>query len=218
MTVKQPAKASESLRKKMVWPDETRQSLWRSIVVAAPCCGLLLRAGTRWQGPEDMRLQLHKCLCMAGAEWTEGKRNHTDLSVPLRCSSVMVKIACEREEAAFIAVEPTVRAEFPSSRQPTISSAETTCLSVNPTICKTSRFQSNKRWHRGKDKKPDMSISSKTEDCIAVHLNMSVIHLNAVFGVFPNADGRFVFRCTQQVQDVFVIDLSSKEKCSTKAL
>lgn len=64
----------------------------------------------------------------------------TDLSVPLRCSRVMVKIACEREDAAFIAVEPTVRAEFPSSRQPTISPAETTCRSVNPTIWKMAHF------------------------------------------------------------------------------
>lgn len=67
------------------------------------------------------------------------KRN-TDLSVPLRCSRVMVKIACDREDAAFIAVEPTVRAEFPSSRQPTISLAETTCRSVNPTIWKMAQF------------------------------------------------------------------------------
>lgn len=51
------------------------------------------------------------------------ERDHecTDLSDPLRCSSVMVKMACERDEAAFIAVEPTVRAEFPCSRQLTIS-------------------------------------------------------------------------------------------------
>lgn len=63
----------------------------------------------------------------------------TDFSVPLRCSRVMVKIACEREDAAFIAVEPTVRAEFPSSRQPTISLAEPTCRSVNPTIWKTAQ-------------------------------------------------------------------------------
>lgn len=62
------------------------------------------------------------------------------MSVPLRCSRVMVKIACEREDAAFIAVEPTVRAEFPSSRQLTISLAETTCRSVNPTIWKTAVF------------------------------------------------------------------------------
>lgn len=66
-------------------------------------------------------------------------RKQTDLSVPRRCSSVMVKMACEREDAAFIAVEPTVRAEFPSSRQPTISTADNTCLSVNPTIWKKTK-------------------------------------------------------------------------------
>lgn len=66
-----------------------------------------------------------------------GRKHQTDLSVPRRCSRVMVKMACEREEAAFIAVEPTVRAEFPTSRQPTISLAENTCLSFKPTIWKT---------------------------------------------------------------------------------
>uniref|UniRef100_A0A8C4A4M2 Uncharacterized protein n=1 Tax=Denticeps clupeoides TaxID=299321 RepID=A0A8C4A4M2_9TELE len=45
----------------------------------------------------------------------------TDLSPWLRCSSVMVKMAWERDDAAFMAVEPTVRAEFPCSRQQTIS-------------------------------------------------------------------------------------------------
>lgn len=70
--------------------------------------------------------------------WSYYERRHqTYLSFPLRCSRVMVKMACEREEAAFIAVEPTVRAEFPSSRHPTISWAENTCLSVKPTIWKT---------------------------------------------------------------------------------
>lgn len=68
------------------------------------------------------------------------KGSQTDLSVPLRCSSVMVKIAWEREEAAFMAVEPTVRAEFPSSRQLTISGAENTCFSVKPTIWKAGHF------------------------------------------------------------------------------
>lgn len=63
-----------------------------------------------------------------------GRKQETDLSVPLRCSRVMVNIAWERDEAAFIAVEPTVRAEFPSSKQPTISWADITCLSVRPTI------------------------------------------------------------------------------------
>jgi hypothetical protein len=61
-------------------------------------------------------------------------KEKTDLSAPLRCSRVMVNIAWERDEAAFIAVEPTVRAEFPSSKQPTISRADITCLSVRPTI------------------------------------------------------------------------------------
>lgn len=86
-------------------------------------------------------------LCV-NSKWThlsqsdyERKHHQTDLSVPLRCSSVMVKMACEREEAAFIAVEPTVRAEFPSSRQPTISWAVNTCLSVKPTIWKKGYFQ-----------------------------------------------------------------------------
>lgn len=45
----------------------------------------------------------------------------TYLSPLRRCSSDMVKMACERDEAAFMAVEPTVRAEFPNSRQLTIS-------------------------------------------------------------------------------------------------
>lgn len=52
----------------------------------------------------------------------------------------MVKIAWEREEAAFMAVEPTVRAEFPSSRQLTISGAENTRFSVKPTIWKAGHF------------------------------------------------------------------------------
>jgi len=45
----------------------------------------------------------------------------TYLSPLRRCSSDMVKMACERDEDAFMAVEPTVRAEFPNSRQLTIS-------------------------------------------------------------------------------------------------
>lgn len=69
--------------------------------------------------------------------YVEGK---TDLSVPLRCSRVMVKMAWDREDAAFMAVEPTVREEFPSSRQPTISLAETTRRSVNPTIWNTAHL------------------------------------------------------------------------------
>lgn len=77
---------------------------------------------------------------MGNTKWCIYKLK-TDLSVPLRCSRVTVKIACEREDAAFIAVEPTVRAEFPSSRQLTISLAETTCRSVNPTIWKTAVFR-----------------------------------------------------------------------------
>ena len=46
----------------------------------------------------------------------------------------MVKMAWERDDSAFMAVEPTVREEFPSSRQATISWADLTTLSVRPTI------------------------------------------------------------------------------------
>lgn len=122
----------------------------------------------------------------------------TDLSLPLRCSRVMVKMACEREEAAFIAVEPTVRAEFPSSRQLTISYAENTCFSVNPTICK-------------KRKKKKMIQVIKVEmGHGTMCVNRKITHLNTLFRVFTNADGRFIFRHTQQIQYFFIIDLQQE--------
>lgn len=47
----------------------------------------------------------------------------------------MVKIAWDREDWEFIAVEATVLQLFPCSRQDTVSRAQATFLSVNPTIC-----------------------------------------------------------------------------------
>lgn len=47
----------------------------------------------------------------------------------------MVKMAWDREDWEFIAVEATVLELFPCSRQNTISWAQVTFLSVNPTIC-----------------------------------------------------------------------------------
>lgn len=46
--------------------------------------------------------------------------------------------------------------------------------------------------------------------------NMSATHLNTIFRVFPNADGSFIFRWTQQVQYVFIVDLQSKGKSLTE--
>jgi len=47
----------------------------------------------------------------------------------------MVKMAWDREDWEFIAVEATVLELFPCSRQDTVSRAQVTLLSVNPTIC-----------------------------------------------------------------------------------
>lgn len=43
-------------------------------------------------------------------------------------------------------------------------------------------------------------------------VNMSVTYLNAFFRVFPDAEACFIFRWTQQVQYIFIIDLQSKRK------
>ena len=149
------------------------------------------------------------------------KQQQTDLSLPLRCSSVMVKMACEREEAAFMAVEPTVRTEFPISKQPTISWAENTCLSVKPTIWKNRIFSINTKadpLHYITFKKEYnsvcVSIYSKLQSKSLFFKNMPVTHLYSLFRVFPNAEAKFVFRRTQQVQYVFIIDLQSKRKRS----
>lgn len=143
------------------------------------------------------------------------------MSVPLRCSSVIVKIACERDEAAFMAVEPTVRAEFPSSRQPTISWAENTSRSVRPTIYNR-KFSTKTRddqlsishphkvrhWRNSQELPKLIFVFSPSEITMLLFLvNMSVTHLDAIFRVFSNADGRFIFGCTQQVQYIFIVDL-----------
>lgn len=47
----------------------------------------------------------------------------------------MVKIAWDLEDWEFMAVDPTVLELFPCSRQDTVSWAQVTLLSVNPTIC-----------------------------------------------------------------------------------
>lgn len=47
----------------------------------------------------------------------------------------MVKIAWDLEDWEFMAVDPTVLELFPCSRQDTVSWAQVTFFSVNPTIC-----------------------------------------------------------------------------------
>lgn len=47
----------------------------------------------------------------------------------------MVKMAWDLEDWEFMAVDPTVLELFPCSRQDTVSWAQVTLLSVNPTIC-----------------------------------------------------------------------------------
>lgn len=47
----------------------------------------------------------------------------------------MVKMAWDLEDWEFMAVDPTVLELFPCSRQDTVSWAQVTFLSVNPTIC-----------------------------------------------------------------------------------
>lgn len=64
-----------------------------------------------------------------------GSCGMTYLSFFFFWSMQMVKIAWDREDWEFIAVEATVLELFPCSRQDTVSRAQVTFLSVNPTIC-----------------------------------------------------------------------------------
>lgn len=65
----------------------------------------------------------------------------THVLSPWRCSRLIVKMAWERDEDSFMAVEATLRAEFPISRHSTICWAVTTFFSVIPTTC------SPIKWH-----------------------------------------------------------------------
>ncbi|TNN86866.1 hypothetical protein EYF80_003049 [Liparis tanakae] len=101
-------------------------------------CSLSLKEGGVRQMEQQFLGELSLSQCMMGSHfWGVLGSIAGDILFnalePARSTSVMVKMACEREEAAFIAVEATVRTEFPTSRQPTISWAVDTCLSLDDT-------------------------------------------------------------------------------------
>jgi hypothetical protein len=51
------------------------------------------------------------------------------------CSIVTVKMACDRDDTAFIDVLPTLRQMVPFSRHCSMASQEVTCSSLAPTTC-----------------------------------------------------------------------------------
>ena len=65
------------------------------------------------------------------------------------CSMMMVKMACDREESAFIFVPPVVRATQPSSRRRSISSAELVATSRAPATTMAPSARSRMLTRRG---------------------------------------------------------------------
>jgi len=59
----------------------------------------------------------------------------------LRASKTIVKIACERDDVAFMAVEPVERLRFPRSIYSRVSTILDTTASVNPALRTIKKMQ-----------------------------------------------------------------------------
>lgn len=145
--------------------------------------------------------------CKWGTQLSRSAWPTTHLSPPRRCSRLTVKMAWERDEAAFMAVEPTVRAEFPVSRQPTISWVVNTSFSVRPTICGTTAAR-----HFQLDV---LMINYWNTTNFTSELFLLFTYFDAFLRIFSDANHRFVLWRTQKIQNLFVVNLDGKKKPQT---